>query len=834
MKKCLSLLLLAIFVFAKISAQNLPNSMFVGSVNVKIDGDARLIIEKEIDNLNANPKYLSSLVTKMNLYFPIIEKVLAEEGIPDEFKYLCVQESAFNAEAVSTSNAVGFWQFKRETAQEVGMRVDGVVDERKHIAAATKGAAVYLSRSNLVLKNWISTLLSFRMGLGAVRRMADNNWAYKNEITVNSSTDWYVLRFLAYRHFLENQYNQSKNTPNANYLFEYNNSRGKNLVDIAQELDVPLSDVVVNNAWLRSSSVPDDKDYTVYLPVSNQQYLDLKIRNNQKKNSEEQLSVNQDIGFPVLVKLTELATKNEAIFYEINGKKGILAQQGDTPESIAERAGINLKRFLKFNDIDENDRIIPNEVYYLKKKDHRAVVAYHTVLGYETLWKISQMYGMQLEDLMEKNRITQVQRLQKGRLLWLIETRPEEQSVEYVHSSEDKNIIVREDTPIITPAPRQLNGQPVKKPAAVLQNMQPEVTIFETKPAVNVGIASDKPVITKTNSSNSPVHTTTYPIAITATQPSNKSISTMVYSPPAMTRISSNSDRSTSKIVKNHTVEPKQTFYSISRIYNMSVDELYNLNDMYSGTPLRIGQNISVYQSSSTPITGAVKSGEVVTAIYTYPAENQPTLPNSTTIVIRQVTTHPSENVGSTSITSIPVAMPNTANSTSVYQPMPQPTFTTPDNNSTTVSQPTPPPVTINKPFTPAPASNKPIYRIIHTIQAGETIYRVSKIYNVTVENLKQWNNLTENTVEIGQELMIMGGVTKPIVYAEPTQVKKYGSTTISSNNSSNDTQYHTLQAGETVFRVSKSYGVTVEELVKWNNIKNFVVIVGQRLVVKK
>ena len=591
MKKCLSLLLMATIVCAEISAQNLPNSIFVGSVNVKIDGDARSIIEREIDNLNANPKYLNSLVTKMNLYFPIIEKVLAEEGVPDEFKYLCVQESAFNAEAVSTSNAVGFWQFKRETAQEVGMRVDGVVDERKHIAAATKGAAVYLSRSNLVLKNWISTLLSYRLGLGAVRRMADNDWAYKNEITVNSSTDWYVLRFLAYRHFLEKKYNQSKNTPNANYLFEYNNSRGKNLVDIAQELEVPLSDVVVNNVWLRSSSIPDDKDYIVYLPVSNQQYLDLKIKNNQKKFSEEQVSVNQDIGFPVLVKLTELATNDEAVFYEINGKKGILAQQGDTPESIATRAGINLKRFLKFNDIDENDRITPNEVYYLKKKDRRAVVAYHTVLGYETLWKISQMYGMQMEDLMEKNRITQVQRLKKGRLLWLTETRPEGQSIEYVQFPEDKKSIVMEDTPIITPKPRQPNGQPVRKIMAVPQNTTPEVTIFETRSDLNVGIASTKPVITKTIPSITTITTTTYSATTTVNQPVNKPISTTVYSPPVITSMSSNSSN---KIVKNHTVEPKQPFFSISRMYNMSVDELYNLNDMYSRTPLKIGQNIRV------------------------------------------------------------------------------------------------------------------------------------------------------------------------------------------------------------------------------------------------
>ncbi len=804
MKKRISLLLLAVLTCAKLSAQEFPRSVWVGTVNVKVEGEARTIIEREIDNLNANQKYLNTLVTKMNLYFPIIEKVLADEGVPDEFKYLCVQESAFNPEAVSTSNAVGFWQFKRETAQEVGMRVDGVIDERKHIAAATKGAAVYLSRNNLILKNWISTLLSYRMGLGAVRRMTDNDWAYKNEITVNGSTDWYVLRFLAFRHFLEKQYNQSKNNTVSTYLFEYTNSRGKNIVDIAQELEVPLADVVVNNAWLKSSSVPDDKDYIVYLPVSNQQFMDLKIKNNQQKFSEDLVAIDKDLGFPVLVKLTEVFSPNDPIFYEINGKRGILSQQGDTPESIAARAGINLKRFLKFNDLNENDRINPNEVYYLKKKDKRAVVAYHTVEGYESLWKISQMYGMQLEDLMEKNRITQIQRPQKGRLLWLIETRPEEQSVEYIQS--DKTITIVEETPIITPTPRQPNGRPVTPPKVIVpQNTQPEVTVVETKSDPNVGVASTKPVIPTTQPSN------TYPSTTTTTQPSTRTSSgTTVYSPPSVVSSGSySSGKSSTKVIKNHTVEPKQTFFSISRMYNMSVDELYSLNDMYSGNPLRIGQSVKVYQTSSTPVTGAIKEGEVVTAIYTYPAENQPPpIINTTTTIVREAISKPSDNVGIASTTSTPVAIP-----------------------TTTVYQPSSTPAPVNKPFTPAPASTKPNYKIIHTIQAGETIFRVSKIYNVSVDNIKQWNNLAENTVEIGQELVIMGGNTKPAVYTESAPTKTYSSPTITS---SNNVQYHTLQAGETVFRVSKLYNVTVDDLVRWNNIKNFAVSVGQRLVVKK
>lgn len=821
MKKRLSLFLLASLCCVGVSAQDLPRSLFVGSVNVKIEGDARAVIEKEIDNLNANQKYLSNLVAKMNLYFPIIEKILAKEGIPDEFKYLCVQESAFNPEAMSSSNAIGYWQFKRETATEVGMRVDGVIDERKHIAAATKGAAVYLSRNNLILKNWVSTLLSYRLGLGAVRRMTDIDWAYKNEVTVNSSTDWYVLRFLAYRHFMEKQYKLSKNTPSATYLFEYNNSRGKNLTDIAQELDIPLAEVVVNNTWLKSTTVPDDKDYVVYLPVNNQQYLDLKIKNDQKKFSEDQVAISQDLGFPVLVRLTQIYSTNEPVFYEINGKKGILAIQGDTPESIAARAGINLKRFMKFNDIDENDRIIPNEVYYLKKKDSRAVVAYHTVLGYETMWKISQMYGIQMEALLAKNRMTQIQRLQKGRLLWLIETRPEGQSIEYVRSIEDKPYVVPQEPNV---AKKSSVSQPVNV-KVVPQNTQPEITVFETE-TDNSATASTKPVVV--NDTGPLVSTPTEIVKISTvitTQSSNTNVSstpasTTVYSPLPATIYTSASGKKNSKAVKSHVVEPKQTFFSISRMYNMSVDELYSLNDMYSGNILRIGQIIRVYQSCSSPVTGAIKEGEVVTAIYTYPTENQPPPNNitATTVVREVVTTSPAPT------TSTPLTIPNTTTSTTVYRP-------TTNNNSTTVYTPTPP---MSKPFTPASVSTKPNYKIIHTIQAGETIFRLSKIYGVTVDEIKAWNNLRINTLEIGQELVILGGNMKPATtITQATPPKTYKAPVTQNSNPSN-AQYHTLQAGETVFRLSKLYGVTVDDIVKWNNIKGFAVSVRQRLVVKK
>ena len=73
------------------------------------------------------------VLKNVSRYFPIIEPILEEEGIPDDFKYLAVIESSLNPLAVSPAGAVGLWQFMSGTAKELGMEVNKIVDERYHI-----------------------------------------------------------------------------------------------------------------------------------------------------------------------------------------------------------------------------------------------------------------------------------------------------------------------------------------------------------------------------------------------------------------------------------------------------------------------------------------------------------------------------------------------------------------------------------------------------------------------------------------------------------------------------------------------------------------------------
>ena len=86
------------------------------------------------------------LIKRAHKYFPIIEPILAENGIPDDFKYLALIESGL-LNATSPAGARGFWQLMKGTAKENGLEVNTNVDERYHIEKATEVACKYLNKS---------------------------------------------------------------------------------------------------------------------------------------------------------------------------------------------------------------------------------------------------------------------------------------------------------------------------------------------------------------------------------------------------------------------------------------------------------------------------------------------------------------------------------------------------------------------------------------------------------------------------------------------------------------------------------------------------------------
>ena len=134
MKNTLSFFFLIIVAnFSLAQTYVVPVNVEFAGVVVKLDPAAQKLVQTDVNSLMANRRTLDAKLEKMTMFFPIVESVLTEEDVPNDFKYLCVQESSLIGDAVSSSNAVGFWQFKAETARDFGLRVDNEIDERKNV-----------------------------------------------------------------------------------------------------------------------------------------------------------------------------------------------------------------------------------------------------------------------------------------------------------------------------------------------------------------------------------------------------------------------------------------------------------------------------------------------------------------------------------------------------------------------------------------------------------------------------------------------------------------------------------------------------------------------------
>ena len=136
-------------------------------------------------------------------WFPVIEPILEEEGVPSDFKYLAVIESGLS-QIVSPAGAAGFWQFMKRTGPEYGLEVSTTVDQRYHVELATRAACGYLKEAHEKLGRWVLAAASYNMGLSGVTKSlaaqhVDNYW----DLHLNSETARYIYRLLALREVME-------------------------------------------------------------------------------------------------------------------------------------------------------------------------------------------------------------------------------------------------------------------------------------------------------------------------------------------------------------------------------------------------------------------------------------------------------------------------------------------------------------------------------------------------------------------------------------------------------------------------------------------------------
>ena len=386
-------LLFSINVFSQDIPQ-VPEVITVDKIRLKINEDARNEIQIEVDALHANKKYFNAIIDKINIYFPVIEEILEEENVPMDFKYLSLQESSLIPDAVSSSNAVGFWQFKSTTAKTYGLNINNLVDERRNVVSSTRAAAKYLKNSNFVFDNWIFSLLSYMTGLTGAKSILDEKFYGSKRMEINKNTHWYIKRFLAHKIAYQDEIN--KENYNDNFTI-YKNYEAKSIEDLSESLSVNLDDLKSYNKWLKSSELPRDKVYSFLVPLKSKNlYSQIQSSVISKVKSFISSSKNSLIDAKI-----KLIAEKKMIF--LNGLPSIIIDSDDTMNEIFKLYSISKKSFFSYNDIDSNHQLQIGVPYYFVNKRNRGRVQTYIRRKEESLWEISQIFGIKLKKLEKFN-----------------------------------------------------------------------------------------------------------------------------------------------------------------------------------------------------------------------------------------------------------------------------------------------------------------------------------------------------------------------------------------------------------------------------------------------
>ena len=161
------------------------------------------IIKKQINYTN-----VPSLKQRVNQYMSLVEYYLHETNIPDDFKYLAIVESGFK-NATSSAGAAGFWQLMPETARELGLIVNGLVDERNDFNKSTYAACKVLAnyylyiRKQFGISSWVLTAAAYNNGIGNIQNAIKKQGTNYFQMQLNEETAAYVYKIIAVKELFQ-------------------------------------------------------------------------------------------------------------------------------------------------------------------------------------------------------------------------------------------------------------------------------------------------------------------------------------------------------------------------------------------------------------------------------------------------------------------------------------------------------------------------------------------------------------------------------------------------------------------------------------------------------
>jgi len=259
----------------KVYALHLPDTISFANENIQINTpDKREALDRELLVNTYWQSNMMLMLKRANKFFPTIEKILKEEGVPTDLKYLAVIESGLE-NAISPAGAKGFWQIMRTTGREYGLEVNANVDERYHIEFSTRVAAKYLKRAKEKFGSWTLAAASYNRGISGIQRNLNQQKVDTYfDLRLGRETSRYVFRVLAVKEIMENPIKYG-------YVFDQNDlydavpvryhgldTAISNLTSFAQKMGINYKILKIHNPWLLENHLNNNsrKYYEIAIP----------------------------------------------------------------------------------------------------------------------------------------------------------------------------------------------------------------------------------------------------------------------------------------------------------------------------------------------------------------------------------------------------------------------------------------------------------------------------------------------------------------------------------------------------------------------------------------
>lgn len=323
------------------------------TIPLDYNDNVKYYIEK-YTSTNYRP-YMNKLLGLSKHYFPIYEPILKESGLPEEVKYLSLVESSLNPHLVSSSGAVGPWQFMYVAAKEYNLEINSSFDERKDPYSSSYAVSQYLNSAYSMFGDWLLALASYNCGRGCVQRAIlksgierPNFWELSPFLP--QETRNYIPKYIAMTYVLSDP----------SYYGIYPDSTDLNLdhkvvfVDkkidlqnVAKAIGMQHEDLKKYNPAFKSSLITGspEKPKRLLLPLTN--------------------SINDSLLYLVLNDESFVANtdiKDSQGLFEENGVKKYRVQEDESLWAISKKVGASVEELRAWNGLTKYSSILGKEL----------------------------------------------------------------------------------------------------------------------------------------------------------------------------------------------------------------------------------------------------------------------------------------------------------------------------------------------------------------------------------------------------------------------------------------------------------------------------------------